>query len=191
MLLYSLRYIGLANGSASKAIEGSAKLHGLIASWMTAYEQNGEPEVLAYRLEHPTTAALCYNALDGHDRQVVQYLREACSVTGSYLYLASLERRVEGSCEDEDYDDWPQNYYDEEEEHRSILEVESVTVELTKVADLNGIVLGRRIVIKDDEIIQENLFDREPDEESHEDSTATHCYKETVISSVTTLIYIC
>jgi hypothetical protein len=188
MLFYSLRYEGKANGSASEAIEKSVDLRGLIASWRKTYEQNEEEEVLAYRLEHPSTVALCYNALEDNDRKVVQYLKEACSVNGCYLYIASLERRVEGSTEEYDYyDDWRQD----DEEHRSIIEVDSVTVKLTTVADLNGMVLGHDIEIKEDAIIQDGLFERDPDEETHEDSFATHYFRETVIYLLTAMIYIC
>lgn len=177
MLFYSLHYEGRANGSASKAIEKSANLRGLIASWTGTYERNGEQEVIAYRLEHPTTAALRYSVLEGHDQKVVQYLKEACLVNGCYLYLASLERRVEGSTEEyDDYYDWRRD----DEEHRSIIEVDSVTVELTTVANLNGTVLGHDIEIKEEAIIQDGLFERDPDEEAHEDSFATHYYRETV-----------
>lgn len=181
-LLYSLRLVGGANGSASKAVDESKKLQGLFTSWMTAYEQNGEPEVLAYRLQHSTQAALCYNSLDGQDRQVVQYLKEACSATGSHLYLASLDRRVEGSCGEYDYYD---RWHHDEDEHHSINEVDSVTVMLNSVADLNGTSLGRYIEIKEDAIIQDGLFDRNPDEEDHEvgDGFATHHYLETVTTT--------
>jgi len=186
VLFYRLRYIGRAAGSASKAIEGNAKLCGLLASWKTNFERNQEPEVLAYILEHKVTAALCHNALGGRDQEVVQHLKEACSVSGYYLYLASLERSVEGSTEEyDDYDDWRCD----DEEHRSILEVHSTAVQLTKVADLDGVVVGQNINIKDDEIIQDNMFERDPDEEDHDQGSAIHYYRETVALSITYFTY--
>jgi len=188
MLFYSLCYEGEANGSASKAIENSADLRSLIASWAKTYARSEEQEVLVYRLEHQTTAPLCYNALEGHDRKVVQHLKEAGSVNGCYVYLASLERRIEGSTEDyDDYDDWR---YDDEE-HRSIIEVHSITVMLTAVVDLDGMFLGHDIRIKGEAIIQDGLFERDPDKETHEDGFATHYFRETVIYPVTAMICIC
>jgi hypothetical protein len=187
VLFYSLRFIGRAAGSASKAIEENSKLCGLLASWKTNYEKNQEPEVLAYILEHKVTAALCSNALQDHDREVVQHLKEACSVSGYYLYLANLEQIVEGSTEEyDDYDDWR---YDDEE-HRSILDIHSTTVQLTKVADLNGVVVGQDIELKDNEIIQEGMFEGEPDEEDHDQGYATHYYRETVTLSTLRILHI-
>jgi hypothetical protein len=187
VLFYRLRYIGRAAGSASKAIEGKAKLCGWLASWKTNFERYQEPEVFAYILEHEVTTALCYNALGHHDQEVVQHLKEACSVSGYYLYLASLERRVEGSTEEyDDYDDWR---YDDEE-HRSILEVHLTVVQLTKVVDLNGIVVGQNINVKDDEIIQDGMFERDPDEEDHDQGSAIHYYRETVALSASHILHI-
>lgn len=190
MLFYTLHYIGGAAGSASKAIEGSAKLSKLFASWKTDYKQNLGPEVLAYRLDHKVTADLCNNALEAHDRQVVKYLQEACSLNGYHLYLARLEREVDGDTEMyDDYDEWRCN----DDEHRSIIEERSIVVKLTNVANLDGVMIGQNIKITDNEIIQDGLFEREPDEEHHEYGcgSSSHYYRETVWLSTGQILHSC
>jgi hypothetical protein len=191
-LSYSLRYTGGATGSVSAAIEESAKLRSLLASWLTLYKEDQDPAVFVYKLQHPTKANLCYEELKGKDQKVVKHLEEACSDTSFHLYLAKLERIVEGSCEEDEedyydrYDHRPYGYRSDrdEDEHHEIIEVSETTITLDTVFDLHGIVVGKDIVIEEDEVIQEDLLlkdpDREPDEEDYEEGTVGHHYRDTV-----------
>jgi hypothetical protein len=193
LLTYDLHYSGAATGSDRASIEESARLRGLFASWMKIYQDSKEPGVLLYRLQHPATAKLCYDHLEGDDQKVVMRLKEACSETGFHLYLANVERTVSGCCEDE-YDYYggyhPRHGYRRgahEEDHHEMLEVGDTTTELKEVNDLQGNAVAKDIRIEEKEIIQDDLFEeepgRDPDKEDYDGDALSHYYRERVTTS--------
>lgn len=192
VLTYNLRFVGAATGSDSAAIEENARLRGLFASWMKAYQEYNMPEALVYKLEHPATAKLCYDKLEGDDQQIVMRLKEACLESGFHLYLANLERTVSGTSEEEEYDYYGR-YDRDEDEHHEMLEASETTIELTEVVNLDGIKIGDNIRIEDEEMIQDNLFedpDRDPDEEDYDSSGyVSHYFRERV--SITSAVFLC
>lgn len=198
-LVYRLHCTGGTVGYAGAETEGRAKLCRLITSWVTAYVLDEEVKLLVYRLRHPTTAELCYSALEGCDREIVQNLEKACSDAGSCLYLAHLEKKVLGTCNkgdwqyyqrlhpDKTYDD----FSDELDEKQELQEVTEESITLTKVVNLNGTAVMQDIRIGEQEIIQKGLFERNPDEEYYKFSSATHHYRETVIFFTTAKLFFC
>lgn len=151
-----------------------AKLKILLSAWKSDYGGS-----LAYLLEHQYTGAnLSYNALKGHDLEVVSHLREVRSKYDFCLYLASLEIMVEGGCDESDYGD--------EDYHEIIHEVDR-EIYLKKVVDLDGVEVATDLAFDETTLIPEDPFKKiKPDDEDYsgytgnEGVSTTHFYHRTV-----------
>jgi hypothetical protein len=160
------------------------------------------PDMLAYKLGHQyTDANLKFNALKGRDREVVEHLQGVCQQIGSHFYLAQLEKRVVGGCDDDDgdhYDDYHRYGGDSDDDsdsdesanedgHHYLTEIYESSLQLPRVVDIRGETVATKVRIDEDEIIQDEIFDgRSPDEEDYEGysgnagASATHWYRDTV-----------
>ena len=106
-----------------------------------------------------------------------------------------MERMDSGPCEDDGMESGYGYGYDPYEEDageeidgatHAIEEVLQESIELKRMIDLDGSLIARDISIEEDDIVQEEPFARDPDEEDFEDYTgnagasATHFYHDTV-----------
>lgn len=79
-------------------------LEGIVSSWARSVENPASiaPKFLAYKLDHDYTGASQeFQSLKGLDKSKAEYLREACAKANACFYLASVEREVVSSCEEE------------------------------------------------------------------------------------------
>ncbi len=158
---------------------------------------------LIYVLDHQyTDASLHVDTLKGADLIKARCLRQVCKETNFCFYLASLERKVFGSAEDDGPDGWDDYYrddYDEDDEdnesdddkgpsdHHSLVEELDRSLQLLNVIDCDGKKLPGRVHFYEDDVIPEDAFAREPDDEEYEGftgnegATATQWYRDTVI----------
>jgi hypothetical protein len=137
------------------------------------------PPNLAFLFEHQyTDASLSFNGLKGNDHQVAAVLREISSEYGFCFYLTSLERTVEGGC-----DEYEWEYGGS---HEIVDEIDS-GVTLNRVVDLNGSEIATDLDFDQENFIQSDPFEGlEPDDEDcsgytgNEGVTMTHFYRRTV-----------
>ena len=88
-------------------------------------------------------------------------LVSAAARSGFYTYLASLERYVEGGCDDDDYCGGPTvgGYHE-------ITDVCSESTTLKKMYGMNGLQFAKDVDIEEEQVIQENAFE-DIDEEDY------------------------
>jgi hypothetical protein len=104
---------------AKVPIELSSKigeLEDVLLFWKHSYREkaSGCPTVLAYILEYLyTEQSLSYPGLKGYDHLRCECLLDLCKKHGFIIYLAKLERRVDGECGDEDNEEyaWSEMYW--------------------------------------------------------------------------------
>ena len=162
-------------------------LKGVISSWATGVEKEAPeaPSFLAYKLDHDyTDASLTFHTLKGLDKLRAQYLHEVCAEARTGFYLASMERKVEGSC-----DEYGSHTRQQRNQFKGMHAIEYVTdkhTELRRMIDLEGSVLAQEIYVDEADIVQSNPYQRSPDEEEfegytgNEGASATHIYRDTV-----------
>ena len=161
-------------------------LKGIISSWATGVEKEapGAPSFLAYKLDHEyTDASLTFHTLKGLDKLKAQYLQEACAKAKTGFYLASMQRTVEGSCDEYG------GYTRQGNQSKGMHAIDYVTdkqTELKRMIDLEGSVLAQEIYVDEADIVQANPYQRSPDEEDfqgytgNEGASTTHFYHDTV-----------
>lgn len=196
VLIYNLININ-PEKPASVPIELSStmgELEDVLLLWKDNYKKRatGCPTVLAYLLEHLyTEQTLSYPGLKGYDRLQGESLFALCKKHGFCFYLAKLERRVNGECGDENNDeDWQEMYWrafnNEEPTLHNITEVSEEWLRLQYIVEEHGAKLLDTVPFSESQIIQENAFDRDPDEEEfsgptgNEGVSATHFYHQSV-----------
>lgn len=170
-------------------------LEDVLSFWKDSYAENasGCPTVLSYILDYSyTEQSLSYLRLKGFDRLRGECLLELCKKHGFLIYLAKLERRVEGECGDEDNNEggWQEMYWrarrNEEPGMHDITEVTEEWLELQYIVELDGTKLLDRVPLRESQIVQDNPFDGDPDEEDfsgpsgNEGVSATHFYHRSV-----------
>lgn len=160
----------------------------IISSWARGMEKSASkgPTFLAYKFDHKyTDANLKFQSLKGLDKVKAEYLREVSARANAAFYLASMERTVEGSCEG-DYSGYSRWGRRSTQDMHTIEDVVEKSLELKRMIDLDESVLAREIPIAESDIVQSDLFDRDPDQEDFEGYTgnagasATHFYHDTV-----------
>ena len=185
VLTYNL--IDLSQGlqrSAAMLTREKRMLKGIISSWTRGIEKGayGTPDFLAYKLDHEyTNASLKFQSLKGLDKIKAECLREVCAKANACFFLASMECKVEGSCEE----DYGHRYYPTQKMH-TLEEIVGQSTELKRIIELDGSLLAREIPINEADIVQEHPFERDPDKENfggytgNEGASATHFYHDTV-----------
>ena len=166
-------------------------LKGIISSWATGVEKEvpEAPKFLAYKLDHEyTDASLTFHTLKGLDKVKAQYLRDVCAEARTGFYLASMQRTVEGSCDD--YGSYTRHQGYQSKGMHTIEDVTDKQTELKRMIDLEGSVLAQEIYVDEADIVQSNPYQRSPDKEEFEGYTgnagasATHIYHDTVSISL-------
>ena len=186
--------------------DDQAKINQILAIWNHKVDY---PPFLSYMLDHKyTDANLRLDHLKGQDAYLARYLQTACLDQDFCFFLANLERTISGGCE-ESYDPYDHyggrrgyNWRNEDSEGSSDSETGS-SAELGEFHELddiydtslklrtfyraNGQLLAKGIPIKEVDIVQDNVFDRNPDSEDYEGFTgnagasATHTYRNSCI----------
>jgi hypothetical protein len=183
---------------AKVPIELSSKigeLEDVLLFWKHSYREkaSGCPTVLAYILEYLyTEQSLSYPGLKGYDHLRCECLLDLCKKHGFIIYLAKLERRVDGECGDEDNEEyaWSEMYWrarrNEEPDVHYITEVSEEWLELQYIVELDGTKLLDFVPLSESQIVQDDPFDSDPDEEEFSGPTgnsgvsATHFYHRSV-----------
>lgn len=179
MLTYNLIHTTLgARELSATSNKAMTKLRPLLSSWKDNIDKDLTlPTRLAFLLEHQyTDASLCFDGLKGHDRQVATHLREACIEYGFCLYLANIERSIEGGCDGDSYAEF----------HEITSEIDRQT-SLKRVVELDGKLIAEELDFDENLFIQQDPFNnKQPDEEDYsgytgnEGVSATHFYRRTV-----------
>ncbi|PLB53979.1 hypothetical protein P170DRAFT_469455 [Aspergillus steynii IBT 23096] len=192
VLVYNL--IHRPSAALLAARNGAGELTRLLASWACDAEKPGEcsngwqsadfnhscPPALVYGLEHQyTEAELSFARLKGADQVRLSELHGACQKADCVLYLANIEKSDMGETDCYGYESPRSDGFHE------IQDVIETTLELSYVVNARGDVVGERLPFLDEMIVQDNIFERDPDEEDYEGYTgnegapATHFYKQT------------
>ncbi|KAE8394112.1 hypothetical protein BDV23DRAFT_179916 [Aspergillus alliaceus] len=149
------------------------------------------PPALVYKLEHQyTMAELSFSRLKGVDQSRFAELQDACRRTGFNIFLANIEKIDIGGVDDDGYyDGYYGGYYDRDDYAGNgtypIRDLIDSSLELSHVVNSEGITVGRHIPFREDMLVQEGVFDRDPDNEDfqgftgNEGATTTHFYHET------------
>ena len=155
------------------------KLRNVLASWNSAVNkesttQNSNfPTLLAHVCDTIyTSQPLSFDVLQGNDRFRAAYLRDLCAAFDMGLYIANLDRTLNGFCEDYCNDD---DYYMSVEDEDSIV--------LTKIVNLDGNTVGSNLALEvEDNFVASDPFDEGPDKEEHDRNhgLVTYYYRRTV-----------
>jgi len=170
------------------------QLENIFALWKDQSRKNSVdcPKILAYVLEHLyTNWSLSLSGLKGGDGLVGQRLSELCKEHGFLFYLAKVNRRIDGDCGNEDNEeDWAEMYWrarrNEEPDFHDITDICEESLDLQHVVDLNGTKLLDESPLDMSQIVQEDPFDGDPNEEEfsgptgNEGVSASHFYYRTV-----------
>ena len=202
---------------ASCLTDDQAKINQILAIWNHKCQPKSMdyPPFLSYMLGHKyTDANLRLDHLKGKDAYLARYLQTACLDQDFCFFLANLERTVSGGCE-ESYD--PYDHYggrrgynwrndDDEDnegsssgndetgssgadldEYHELHDIYDTSLKLRTFYRANGQLLAKGIPIKEVDIVQDNVFNRNPDSEDYEGHTgnagasATHTYRNSCI----------
>ncbi|KNG87017.1 hypothetical protein ANOM_004695 [Aspergillus nomiae NRRL 13137] len=143
------------------------------------------PQALIYVLEHQyTSAELRFSRLKGVDQCRFAGLRDACQRAGFDLFLANIEKKDIG--EVDGYEDYYGDFYGRGRNgiHR-IADLIETSLEMSHVVDSGGVIVGRNLSFPGLLLMQNGVFDRDPDKEDfqgftgNEGASATHFYHET------------
>ena len=129
---------------------------------------------------------------------VAKSLKQACHDQDFYFFLANLERTENGSCDYDPFD--PFDYhsgggsaygsrynYSSGGQIHDLEEVFETTLELKSVFESSGKRLAKSVPIEESDIVQDDPFDRDPDDEDYEGYTgnegasSTHFYRDSCI----------
>jgi hypothetical protein len=188
VLTYNLIHTGLhAQPSAAANEEATQPFRDLLTTWAENVIKPGShvQNKVAFMLDHKyTDANLRLNHLKGRDAVLANALMRALLGSGCIFFLANVELVVDGSCE-EHYGYGYSSRYDtnfhaiEEEFSRSLV--------LRLVVTPDGSEVAKGLPIEEDDIVQEDCFARDPDDEEYEGYTgnagasATHYYRDSCL----------
>ncbi|RDW69921.1 hypothetical protein BP5796_08318 [Coleophoma crateriformis] len=196
VLTYNLIYNGYGHEKLTASTNNTlSALKPLFKSWKANPDPVARP-ALVYLFDYSYTEAnISYANLKGRDQRVTAQLREACADAGFELYLANIQRSIEGACDEpEDEDDY-YGYYgygsrygrDSDDGPHEIMEEIERSITIQCVFDLDGTIVAKDILIDEDLFIQTDPFEGiDPDDEDYsgptgnEGVTTTHFYNRTV-----------
>ncbi len=156
--------------SASALVDEKAKLHRILKDWKQRFNA-GQPTLskLAWILDHKYSEAnLGLKNLKGHDDLLGHHVADICEKEGFTVMFASMTLTV--------YSATGETYDDDERDQR---------LSLGNVVEADGRLIIYEATIKNEEIIQEDCFDRRPDEVESEETgnegvDVTHFYHDAV-----------
>jgi len=184
-----------AHPSAKMNFDAHEGLRRLLKQWQSdiSSSKGNSCDRVIHLLDHEyTEQGLKLQSLKGRDLDVVRALCEACSATGMLCFLASCEKKVFGSCEEDfgysgrfgTYNSKYNNNY------HKIVEVCNTSLRLKRIVDMNGKLVAENVDINEKDFLKKNPFeDKTPDDEDYsgytgnEGVSATHWYRDTVGST--------
>ena len=156
--------------SANMVADEKARFQKALSLWNGQCKaRQPNPEKLVYILDHKYSEAnLCLERLKGRDSLVGSYLAEMAEKEDFTLLFANMTLTVLDVVGSQERGETP------EEEHY-----------LSHVVETNGTVLLHKAKIRSDEILQEDCYDRIPDEIEDEETgnegvDSTHFYRDAV-----------
>lgn len=156
VLTYNLimEHSDIPDQSVERLDDRRAVLPKILHKWLHTAPDNGY-FVFLLEYQYPIIY-LNMVMLKGCDEVVVKKLRDVCSSTDVYLFLANLEHEID-SFSDYDY----------------IAPEEDCYTHLDNIVTLDGIVIGGHLYISEEIILQENAFpDDDADSEDEDEATA-------------------
>lgn len=184
-----------ARPSAKMNFDAHDGLRRLLKQWQSdiSSSKDSSCDRVIHLLAHEyTEQGLRLQSLKGRDLDVVRALCEACSATGILCFLASCEKEVYGSCEENfGYSSRFRNYGSEyTNDYHKIVDVCDTSLRLNRIVDMNGKLVAENVDINEEDFLEENPFeDKTPDDEDYsgytgnEGVSATHWYRDTVGST--------
>ena len=155
------------------------KLRKVLAAWNSAVtkesttQNSSFPTLLAHVCDSIyERQPLSFNALQGNDRFRAAYLRDLCASFDMGVYIADLDRTLDGFCED---------YCNDDEYYMSVEDEDSIV--LTKMVNLDGTTVGSDLALEvEDNFVASDPFDEGPDKEEHDRNhgLVTYYYRRTV-----------
>ena len=188
VLTYNLIHTGLHTQPSAAANEEAAKpLRDVLVTWAENVIKPGShvQNKVAFVLEHKyTDANLRLNHLKGRDAALANALMRALLDSECIFFLANVELVVDGGCEEHYGYGYSSRYHTnfhaiEEEYSRSLV--------LRLVVTPDGSEVAKGLPIEEDDIVQEDCFARDPDDEEYEGYTgnagasATHYYRDSCL----------
>ncbi|KAL8786274.1 MAG: hypothetical protein Q9213_002869 [Squamulea squamosa] len=169
VLTYNLlRTQATCPSSAGIVMNERAHICKILTTWKSRYgAQQPSMKKIAYFLDHHySTANLRFDRLKGHDRLLGRLIKDVCDAEDFTPLLANVAYTVSQIREDDDSDD------------------RTESLELSSLVDFNGKVVLDGADIDKEEFVQEDRYDRMPDEQEHEDTgnegtESTHFYRDT------------
>lgn len=139
-----------------------------------SYAPGENYDFLCHQLSHEyTESSLSLSRLVGEDVETINRIARVSEEAEFFVYLATLERMIEGGC-DEDDDD-----------HEIIDEIDSHW-KLKKIVDLKDKIIAKDVIISKHEMVDTDYFEGEPDDEDYvgwtgnEGASTTLWYKRSV-----------
>lgn len=168
--------------SPFSSCDATARLGALFRLWNDhLLKKHSNPtRLMAYVLQHRYTEAnLRLHHLKGQDRAKAEIVREACANHGIDFYLANLEYLKTGGCEGSGYEDEDEDDEDEDVGFHLIDEILYTETYLRAVFRLDGRKFAEQVTINESDIIQDDAFEREPDDEDYNGFTGNECVSAT------------
>ena len=184
-LEYDIYQDSVEKSTVENLYSQKSKLKDLDTAWNNNVKKDKEkatlksdyPTLLAYICDHEPRdeEALSFGLLQAQDLQRAHCLKEICVETGIGLYLAHLERTHSGFC--------GSHYGDETNEYHEIGHEDADSILLINMVHLNGSRVANSIAISEyDNFVQSDPFDNGPDKEDFDSQhgRVTHYYRMTV-----------
>ena len=184
-----------ARPSAKMNFDAHDGLRRLLRQWQSyvSSSKGSSCDSVIHPLDHEyTEQGMKLQSLKGKDLDMDRALCEACSATGLLCFLASCEKRVFGSCEENSsynsrFDDYGSEY---SEDLHDIVDVFDTGLCLKRIVDMKGKLVAENVDINEGDFLEEDPFEgRTPDDEDYsgftgnEGVSATQRYRDTVGSS--------
>ena len=156
--------------SATHGLQKKEELKDIFRSWSNTIQGGIRDAIppLVYHLDHQyTEASLNLGALKGSDHDKAECIPETCTSGRVCMYLGTLEKWQMCPSGDRDWDSerdtlGPGGYH-------LIDYVESKSLSIKRMLDLDGNTLAQGIEIKEAQIIQDDIYDgRDPDKEEYQ-----------------------
>ncbi|KAJ5833919.1 hypothetical protein N7474_002230 [Penicillium riverlandense] len=170
----------------------------IIKQWLLKEKDDRDLNHVYYKLDHEyTEASISLNTLKSHDLVRVQALRGIASELPVDIFLAVLEKKEMGTCENDEYyaSRWGPKYgYSprgpDEDDYHPIDEVCNTEYSIKTLVDLDGRQVVKGLLLDQTKVLQKDCFDDIHPEESYLGyqgnwgPEATHWYRVTAVAVV-------
>jgi len=170
----------------NSAVSGERRLRAILTEWNSTIQQEApEAERMVYQLKHKYAgASISLQDLQGSDLLRAQRLLSVGDQLDYTLYLAKLEKRVQGSAEPKYHERWDEYEEESDDGPHAIEEILEESLQLTEVFDTDGKLHVTGIDIEEMDILGALSYqDREPDEHEYAriEEYSTHVFQDSVL----------